>query len=154
MRVPSSLQHEHDELHTELHELTTMPGRIGEVAKLVVRILQPHFVCENDYATPPLGLLERLANGRFSPTMREVLPLVDRLRAELPLMHDEHRALTGALEALAEAARDTNQPRIAEFAERLMLHARMEEEILYPAAILVGEYVRLRLDEKGPEPCA
>jgi len=28
-----------------------------------------------------------------------------------------------------------------------MLHAKTEEEVLYPAAILVGEYLKVKLDE-------
>jgi len=32
------------------------------------------------------------------------------------------------------------------FAEKLMLHAQTEEEIFYPAAILVGEYVKSKLN--------
>lgn len=33
-------------------------------------------------------------------------------------------------------------PRYADFAGRLTLHARIEEEVSYPAALLVGEYLR------------
>lgn len=33
----------------------------------------------------------------------------------------------------------------AEFAHKLMLHAQTEEEVLYPAALLVGEHIKLRL---------
>jgi hemerythrin superfamily protein len=36
----------------------------------------------------------------------------------------------------------------AEFARKLILHAQMEEEVMYPAAILVGEYVRLALQKR------
>jgi len=32
-----------------------------------------------------------------------------------------------------------------EFAENLKLHAKTEEEVMYPAAILVGEYLKLKL---------
>ncbi len=145
MKVPNSLQHEHDELHVELDAAASLPGRTGETAKMVARILQPHFVREQDYATPPLGLLARIAHGRFSPTMAEALPLTDRLRSELPLMMEEHRALVAALEELAEAARAEAHGEVVKFAERLILHARLEEEVLYPAAIVVGEYIKLRL---------
>jgi hypothetical protein len=31
------------------------------------------------------------------------------------------------------------------FAEKLTLHARNEEEVSYPTAILIGEYVKLKL---------
>jgi hypothetical protein len=35
---------------------------------------------------------------------------------------------------------------VARFAEKLRLHARTEEGVLYPAAILVGEYLKLILN--------
>jgi len=37
-------------------------------------------------------------------------------------------------------------PEHARFAEKLMLHAQTEEEVLYPAAILVGEYLKVKLE--------
>lgn len=145
MRVPNSLAHEHDELHVELEAAAALSGRTGEKARMVVRIMQPHFVREQDYATPPLGLLARIANGRFTPSMAEALALTDRLRSELPLMLEEHRAIIAGLQELAETARAEGHREVASFAQRLIQHARLEEEILYPAAILVGEYIRLRL---------
>lgn len=33
----------------------------------------------------------------------------------------------------------------ARLAQKLILHAQLEEEGLYPASILVGEYVKLKL---------
>ena len=37
-----------------------------------------------------------------------------------------------------------------EFADALTLHAQTEEQVLYPAAILVGEYVERSLKESVP----
>jgi hypothetical protein len=36
--------------------------------------------------------------------------------------------------------RPEQRPEFAHFAEKLILHARTEEEVLYPAAIRVGEW--------------
>jgi hypothetical protein len=38
-----------------------------------------------------------------------------------------------------------NKPDMIHFANKLMLHAQTEEQVLYPAAILVGEVVRSKL---------
>ena len=35
------------------------------------------------------------------------------------------------------------------FAETLLNHARLEEEVLYPAAIVAGEYLKVRLAEQA-----
>jgi len=35
------------------------------------------------------------------------------------------------------------------FAETVLNHARLEEEVLYPAAIVAGEYLKVRLGKKA-----
>jgi hypothetical protein len=35
-----------------------------------------------------------------------------------------------------------NKPSIIQFAEKLKLHAKIEEPVLYPTAILIGEYLK------------
>ena len=78
--------------------------------------------------------------------MKDVLPMIDKLRAELPQMLAEHKLVVGALRRLAAAARQENKPGAARFAEALKLHALSEEQILYPAALLVGECIRARME--------
>src|SRR5690606_39847072 len=105
----------------------------------------PHFVKEEAYALPPLGLLAPLAAGRFEPEMAAVLELTDRLEAELPQMLAEHAQIVAALQELIAAATGEKRPEVVRFAEQLMLHAKTEEEVAYPAALLVGREVRARL---------
>jgi hypothetical protein len=45
---------------------------------------------------------------------------------------------------LIDAAKQENKIELAHFAEKLMLHAQTEEEILYPAAVLIGEYLKMK----------
>ena len=149
MKIPDSLRLEHEQLHARLAEATRLPGRTGEAARTVAKIMHPHFLREDEYAIPPLGLLARLAKGRVTPDMAEVLPLIARLKDEMPLMIEEHRAITGALIQLGNAASEEDQRAWAEFADELRHHAQMEEEVLYPAAILVGEYVKSQLHVQG-----
>jgi hemerythrin HHE cation binding domain-containing protein len=147
MKAPLSLAREHEELHADLTRAARVPGRIGEAARALARIMHPHFLREDEYATPPLGLLARLARGPVTPDMADVLPLVARLKEELPLMIEEHRAIMGAVRELAVAAETENDEQYIRFAAELMVHAQLEEEVLYPAAILVGEYVKLALPQ-------
>jgi len=139
--IPKSLQVEHEELHARLVTATKEPGAIGEAAREVARLLHPHFVREEEFALPPLALLERLARGDASEDMGEVLPMTQRLKAELPQMLAEHKRIVGALEKLRAAARAAGKPEHERFAEALVLHAQTEEQVLYPAAILAGEVV-------------
>ncbi len=145
MRIPDSIRLEHEQLHAKLAEATVQPGRTGEAARTVARLMHPHFLREDEYAIPPLGLVARLARGQVTPDMADVLALVARLKEEMPLMIEEHRAILGALIQLGNAASEEGRREWAEFADELRLHAQMEEEVLYPTAILVGEYVKGRL---------
>jgi hypothetical protein len=71
-----------------------------------------------------------------------------RLKAELPAMFAEHRQIVAALEKLLAAAQAAGLPEIGKFALALMRHARTEELVLYPAAILLGEYLARALHEE------
>lgn len=145
MKIPASVRLEHDALHKHLADVSMEPGRVGEAARTLARLMHPHFVREDEYAMPPLGLLTRLARDEVSPDMAEALPLIARLKAEMPLMLEEHQAIKGALQQLEEVAAAQGKPDIVELARRLKLHAESEEEVLYPAAIVVGEYLKLKL---------
>jgi hypothetical protein len=143
--IPRPLKLEHEELHEQLRKATRESGSVGEAAKAVARLMHPHFVKEEEYALPPLGLLPLLASGKVTPDMAAVLPMTDKLKAELGSMLAEHRSIVAALRGLADAAKRANKPEYAEFADKLILHAQTEEEVSYPTAILIGEYLKLRL---------
>lgn len=143
--IPESVKAEHEELHGELSAAAKAPGRTGEAARHVAELLHPHFVSEEQFALPPLALLRPLADGRVAPEMRDAIVLTDRLKAEMPRMLDEHKAIVIALEELGRAAKAERHPEISRFVEKLTLHAQHEEQVLYPAAILVGEYLKLKL---------
>ena len=143
--IPEPLKGEHAELHAELVDATRAGGRVGEAAKAVAKRLHPHFVREEELALPPLGLVATLAQGAIDPDMADVLRLTDKLETELPGMLAEHEEIVAALRHLVAAAETEQKPEYARFAEKLMLHARTEEEVLYPAAVLIGRYVKLKL---------
>lgn len=142
MEIPGSLKREHEELHEALVRATRAGGDTGEAAKEVARALHSHFEKEEAFALPPLGLLSSLAEGKVSSEMAEAMEMTDRLKSELPKMLEEHQAVVATLRRLREAARREQKPEAARFVEALTLHARTEEEVLYPCAILIGEYLK------------
>lgn len=142
IHIPASIRAEHEEIHSALVAATKAPGRVGAAAKELAAILHPHFVREEQIALPPLGLLQPLSRGEFTPEMRDVLPMTDSLRTELPRMLEEHKAIHAATERLGEVARAEKNAAVARLAKQLAMHARNEEDVFYPAAVLVGDLVR------------
>ena len=147
-KVPHAMKVEHDELHADLTKAIQSGGKTGAAAKEVAEALHAHFESEEKYALPPLGLLPALADGRIIPEMAQVFKMTDMLKAELPRMLDEHQAIIAALKKMIEAAKQEKKMEHIAFPEKLMLHAQNEEEVSYPTAILIGEYLKLKLGKK------
>jgi len=59
-------------------------------------------------------------------------------------MLNEHKTIVEALKELIKIAGRENKKEAETFAEKLILHAQTEEEVLYPASILIGEYIKLK----------
>lgn len=148
--TPPSIQREHKMLHQRMAAALNSGGATAEAAQAVRKVLQPHFQREEELAMPALSLLQPLARGELTEDMRPVIERMRTLRDELPEMLEEHKAIAEALRDLEAAARNENKPEHAEFARTLMLHAQHEEEVLYPAAILVGRHLELRFGSAAP----
>jgi hemerythrin-like domain-containing protein len=146
LKIPESLELEHEELHRQLVRAIEEGGKVGDAAKAVADVLHPHFEKEEEYALPPLGLLSSLSKrDKISSEMKSVLTMTERLKADLPHMIEEHNGIVIALDNLIEVAKKENKTEFVQFAEKLKLHAKIEEQVLYPTAILIGEYLKLRL---------
>lgn len=146
LAIPRPLKLEHEELHNQLRKATAESGKLGEAARAVAKLMHPHFLKEEEYALPPLGLLPSLAKGVVTPDMASVLPMTEKLKAQLSEMLAEHKSIVAALNNLSDVAKRESKPEYAEFADKLILHAQTEEEVSYPTAILIGEYLKLKLN--------
>ena len=141
MLTPQSLASEHRELHEILGRASRETGELGDAAEELERVLAPHFRREEEIATPPLGLLPRLAREDATAEMRAVLPMTEALERELPRMLQEHEEIRRAVHRFRAAAEAAEREEYVRFSDHLAAHARQEEEILYPAAVMVGRYV-------------
>lgn len=153
LATPQVIVIEHEHLHHQLDAAIASGGKTGERAREVAEVLASHFEQEEAYAMPPLGLLEPLAWNKpvDGATAAEAIKMADHLRDEYDNMLHEHEMLTAALHRLASAARQENKPQHAEFAEALIMHAQHEEQVLYPATLMIGEYLKLK---RSHEPAA
>ena len=143
LKIPNSLKSGHEAIEAGLRRAMKEPGALGEAARAVARILDGHHMREEKFALPPLGLLKALGRGETPSGLAEAAELVLGLRREMPQMIDEHRQIAEALHRLAKEAAAAGKADYVALAEDMILHAHLEEDILYPAALLVGEYAAL-----------
>lgn len=140
--IPRSIREEHEEIRHALDEAGRAAGEVGEKARALAALMEPHFIKEEELALPPLAILPALVADEPIPEAVRIVSLGTRLEAELPTMLEEHKAIGAAARELATAARAADRPEIEAFAKQLLHHAQSEEEITYPAAIITGRYVR------------
>jgi hypothetical protein len=143
--TPESLKIEHQEFREQLQAAVAAGGRTGEAAKGVLEVLQPHVVLEQELAMPPLTLLRQIAYDTVTAEMAPMMVKAQALKEQIPRMLNDHKLIVGALRTLMQASTEERHPGFAAFAQKLILHAQTEEEIFYPAAVLVGEYLKLTL---------
>jgi hypothetical protein len=150
IEIPESIRREHEAIHSALVAATRAPGRVGMAAETLAEVLHPHFVREEEIALPPLGLLAPLAAGDTVPeaTSSTAAEMTSALRAEMPRMLEEHVRIRAAVAELRAAAESAGAEAQVELADELALHARTEEEVLYPAALLVGDLLRARRPQR------
>jgi hypothetical protein len=141
LATPAALREEHRDIHTVLEGAAAEPAELGAAAQELAGLLAPHFRREEEIATPPLSLLVPLSQGPVTVEMRAVLPMTEALEREMPQMLAEHARIRDALGRFEAAARVANREEYVRFSEALAHHARQEEEIFYPAAIVVGRFV-------------
>ncbi len=148
--IPASVRADHEAIHQALVAATRAPGDVGAAARALAQVLHPHFEREEQIALPPLGLLARLAAGAAVPDaeLSETLAMADALKKEMPRMLEEHKRIRAAVGALQKTAAAAGAREQETFAAELTLHAQTEEEVLYPAAVLVADVIRARQQAK------
>jgi hypothetical protein len=140
-----SLLEEHAEIVTTLRSAEREGGALGHAARDVLAALEPHLALEQAVALPSLRLLPRLAANEVDAGMTDLIGVSERLRAELPTLRRQHRALVPRLESLYSEAWAAGRSDYAFFAQGLLRHIRVDEEVLYPAALVAGDHARVLL---------
>jgi iron-sulfur cluster repair protein YtfE (RIC family) len=145
LQIPDSLRGDHDSLRARLKRVMRESGQVGELAQRVMQVMDGHMMREEKFALKPLGLLKLIGRGETPRDLADALEMVRGLKREMPQMVDEHRQIAELLRLLASAAAAEGKHEYVALAEELILHAHLEEDVLYPAAMLVGEYADLIL---------
>ena len=142
LQIPASLLNDHEVIRATLKRAMREPGATGESARRVMQILEGHMMREEKFAFRPLSLLPALGRGETPANLGSVLDLVEGLKREMPQMKDEHRQMSEALRRFAQDAVGEEKVEYVALAEEMLKHQHLEEEIIYPAAMLVGELAR------------
>jgi hypothetical protein len=142
--VPMSLVTEHALIISELNSAASLPGQTGVAGRRVLTLVIPHFKDEQRRVHPLLYVLPMIAAHQVDPGMADLVPIAARLRGDLDEIRRAHVAIDTALDDLYAAAWREKHQECAFLATRIRRHNQLEEEISYPAALVVGEELQIR----------
>ena len=149
--VPSSIKKTHAHILEQIHKMTLYKDSSSIVALKLEELMVHHFKEEEDFVLPLLGLLPSLANGQTPEQNKDLTLLGERVKSQLTHMSVEHQLIKAYIEELKQASNKENLAEIIEFENDVIDHATSEEEVFFPASILVGEYLKLK-SEKDTHP--
>jgi hypothetical protein len=139
IHTPTSISAVHQDLLQLLVTAQSLQGKTGRVAEEIARLLKPHIEKEEHLFLPLLGILPDVVDGRLSPSSaKRASKLYAKVKDEYKIMLEEHKVLDKALAKLRRVADEEGHPTATRFAELLKAHSLGEDQILYPAAVLVG----------------
>ncbi len=136
---PPSAERTHQELLHLLVKVQHLSGKTGSLAEDLAKKLQAHMEKEETLVMPLLGLLPDLMSKKPSATSaKRASRLYLEMKKEYSGMLNGHREIFKLLSRLKKVGAEEGHLTAVRFAETLETHAKEEEEILYPAALLAG----------------
>ena len=146
--VPSSIKKTHVYLLERIHEMTLYKDNSSLMAIKIEDLMLHHFKEEEDLILPLLGLLPTLANDKIPEQNKDIIFLSENIKTQLSHMSAEHQLIHAYIDELKQDATAENLPDILEFEKEVIHHATSEEEVFFPASILIGEYLKLQTEIK------
>lgn len=140
---PDALRLSHDEARAKLGRATIGGGPAAEAAKRLAQMCLPHFEREEKSVFPVLAFLPELTRGILRPEMADVVPLISDFSARHDALDAQHRAILSSIEELMQAAQREKDTELGELANSLKVHERIEDEVIYPTVLLIGNYLRV-----------
>ncbi|WP_081212150.1 hemerythrin domain-containing protein [Salegentibacter sediminis] len=142
--VPSLILKDHKDFLDKLKVITSYEDSTGLAARELYEVMEFHFKEEEDYVLPPLGILPLLAKGELPKESGKIIQLTEKFRENSDAMLAEHQMIKHFLGEMMAAAWREKHPEILGYDKALEKHAELEEGILFPAVLLIGDYLKLR----------
>lgn len=142
---PRSLDEEHDELISRLRDSAKEKSETGRAVAELMDVLEPHFEKEQKIVMPLLGSVSDLVSGEKVSNLNEIATAQIPLLKEYQSMFEEHGRVRKLILKAEKAASREEKRDVIDLLEGLAHHARIEEEVLYPCALLAGTVAKCLL---------
>ncbi len=133
-----ALKEEHEELMHNLRSIK-LQGDAGRLFRDMMHILEAHFQAEEETVMPLLGAVKDLAEETFPKQESQLVDAFTKLKGTYEKMLSEHSRIRDLANRMIE---DKSAKKAVSLLHDLLHHAAMEEEILYPTALLAGRLIK------------
>jgi iron-sulfur cluster repair protein YtfE (RIC family) len=145
---PLALAQAHLELTDQLGYAVSLKSPTGEIARQLEATLKNHLRREDEMITPLLATFPNLAAGRLPVDAASLIELFERAEKNYESLLGEHAEITRIVERLRPTAESDREEEVVRFCDELLAHARLEEQVLYPAAVVAGRFMKLRESQR------
>jgi hypothetical protein len=142
--VPQSIRFEHAAIIERLTKEAAKSGVSAAIAQKALLLIKAHFAKEEEFVFPPLGLLDQITAGETpsDAIKKAAIDMIERTKAAKDSLHEDHIQITALMNDLIQAATRVSEPDLIAFAGNVAAHNLGEIEILQPAAVMIGDYLR------------
>lgn len=149
--VPSVILQDHRSFLKKLEKATVYQDSTGVAARKLYEVMEYHFREEEEYVFPPLGILPGISRGQMPDNSEEIFRLTEKFRKNEAVMLAEHQVISHYLQKMIRAAEIEGHQEFADFHTELEKHAALEEQILFPTVLMIGDYLKQRSDKAMEE---
>ncbi len=142
LKTPKSLHDDHEALLSELNQIASLNTDVSKNAKNVANAFRSHFNREERTVLPQLSLLMAIAEGNWDIDTREALLKNNILLNEFHDLKKRTSRIFAAAEEMIKVAENEHNKEAKKIAESIMLHIQVEEEVSYPAIIMISKYLK------------
>lgn len=140
IKTPKAITHGHTNLCSELDSIINKYPHLKEQTHSLNEIMTEHFNKEEKYGLPPLGLLLTLSEGNWELDEDTIFEMTNALNLHLGELKDEHENISKHMQELKIITEKENHVDVKRFINDLEIHMELEDQVLYPASKLIGNY--------------
>lgn len=151
LQPPRSIAEEHEEIMKAISGYSQLHDKTGQAIRGLQVVLKPHFEKETLIVMPVLGSLPVLVTEERPKDLKEIAEAQGAIFQEYEGMFREHAEIRNLISQAKKLSIQEKHRDVADFLDSLEHHTRVEEEVLYPAALLAGTIAKCVLPPVAPE---
>lgn len=140
IKTPKAITHGHASLRSEFNAIIKNYPYLEKETHPLNETMIKHFNKEEQYGLPPLGLLLNLSEGKWELDEDAIIKMTDALNSHIAELKEEHENISKNILGLKAIAEKENNLDLKRFINDLEIHMELEDQVLYPASNLIGNY--------------